>query len=87
MSERRSIGTRALSLNRTAAPALRRLIDDAAGLRIDVETPPEGYRLVDAGIGCTGGLEAGRLITEICMAGLGRVSLRPATHSSIGPGC
>jgi len=79
MSERRSIGARALSLNRTAAPALRRLIDDAASLGINVEAPPEGYRLVDAGIGCAGGLEAGRLITEICMAGLGRVSLTAGT--------
>src|SRR5262245_42093059 len=79
MSERRSIGTRALSLNRTAAPKLQRLVDGAAGLGVIVETAPEGYRLVDAGISCAGGLEAGRLITEICMAGLGRVSLTAGT--------
>jgi len=63
------------SLNRTVMPALRRLIDDAASLGIRVELPAEGYRLVDAGIDCVGGLEAGRQIAEICMAGLGRVSL------------
>jgi methenyltetrahydromethanopterin cyclohydrolase len=63
------------SLNRTVQPALARLVDHAASLRIRVERPPEGYRLVDAGIDCVGGLEAGRQIAEICMAGLGQVSL------------
>ena len=34
-----------------------------------------GATIIDAGIKFPGGLEAGRLITEICMGGLGRVSL------------
>src|SRR5262245_24791625 len=63
------------SLNRTVRPALAHLLDHAASLRIRVERPPEGYRLVDAGIDCVGGIEAGRQIAEICMAGLGQVSL------------
>lgn len=63
------------SLNRTVIPALQRLIDNAASLGIRVEQPSEGYRLIDAGIDCPGGLEAGRQIAEVCMAGLGRVSL------------
>ena len=79
MSERRRIGTATLSLNRTAAPLLRRLVDDAASLGVTVSVAPGGYRMIDAGIDCVGGLEAGRLITEICMAGLGRVSLTAGT--------
>lgn len=63
------------SLNRTVLPALRQLIENAASLGVRVERPPEGYQLVDAGIDCAGGLEAGRQIAEICMAGLGHVAL------------
>jgi methenyltetrahydromethanopterin cyclohydrolase len=37
-----------------------------------------GVHLVDAGITAAGGLEAGRRIAELCLAGLGRVSLSGA---------
>lgn len=62
------------SLNRLAAPLVRRLIDDADALRLAVGRT-EGAAIVDAGIACRGGLEAGRRIAEICMGGLGRVVL------------
>jgi methenyltetrahydromethanopterin cyclohydrolase len=54
---------------------VQRLIDDAAGLRIKVERAPGGATIVDAGIACIGGIEAGRLIAEICLGGLGHVTL------------
>ena len=38
--------------------------------------------IIDAGINFHGGLEAGRLISEICLGGLGNVSL---THTSTAP--
>ena len=63
------------SVNELAAPLVRRLIDEAALLRIAVERPPEGYTLVDAGIDCSGSIEAGLRVAEICMGGLGRVRL------------
>lgn len=37
-----------------------------------------GCTIIDAGIHYPGGLEAGRLIAEICMGGLGQVSLQTA---------
>jgi methenyltetrahydromethanopterin cyclohydrolase len=63
------------SLNRLAAPLVERLIGDAASLRIGVSRSPSGAVLVDAGIGHPGSLEAGRRIAEICLGGLGHVSL------------
>jgi methenyltetrahydromethanopterin cyclohydrolase len=66
------------SVNRLAAPLVQRLVDDSGILRIAVERPPAGYTLVDAGIDCPGGIEAGLRIAEICLAGLGRVGLAPA---------
>ncbi len=63
------------SVNRRAAPLVERLVEDAEALRIAVERPEPGYTLVDAGIGCPGGIEAGLRIAEICLGGLGRVRL------------
>lgn len=63
------------SLYRLTQPLLRRLIDEAAALRLLVETTAEGCTLVDAGIGCAGGIAAGLRIAEICLGGLGSVTL------------
>ena len=51
------------------------LLADAAALRLDVQEMDSGCRVVDAGIAAPGGLEAGRRIAEICLGGLGSVSL------------
>jgi methenyltetrahydromethanopterin cyclohydrolase len=63
------------SLYRLTQPLLRRLIDEAAALRLRVETTAEGCTLVDAGIDCDGGIAAGLRISEICLGGLGSVTL------------
>jgi methenyltetrahydromethanopterin cyclohydrolase len=66
------------SVARSVAPLVRRLIDDAVALRVGLARTPEGSTIVDAGINHPGGLEAGLLVTEICMGGLGKASLQPA---------
>jgi len=63
------------SLYRLTQPLLRRLIDEAAALRLRVEITAEGCTLVDAGIDCDGGIAAGLRIAEICLGGLGSVTL------------
>src|SRR4051794_1976397 len=63
------------SLGRAAQPLVARLVADAAALRLDVSRSASGATIVDGGIRAVGGLEAGRRIAEICMAGLGRVAL------------
>lgn len=66
------------SVSQGAAPLVAHLIEDAAALRLRIDRRPEGYTLVDAGMACLGGLEAGLRIAEICLGGLGRVSLAPS---------
>lgn len=61
-------------VNALAAPLVDRLVGEAAQLRVAVSSLA-GATIVDAGIDARGGLEAGRLIAEICMGGLGRVTL------------
>jgi len=63
------------SVNALTAPLVAHLIANAKVLRLGVEKHASGATIIDAGIKFPGGLEAGRLITEICMGGLGRVSL------------
>lgn len=63
------------SVNALTAPLVAALVANAQALRIGVEKHASGATIVDAGIKFPGGLEAGRLITEICMGGLGRVTL------------
>lgn len=72
-----------VSINFSSRPLVDALIRDAALLRIQVEELENGVTLVDAGIEADGGLEAGRRIAEICMGGMGTVTL---AHSALTPG-
>ena len=64
------------SVNQLTAPLVQSLIDRASDLRLGIEKTDQGCTIIDAGINHPGGLEAGRLIAEICMGGLGKVSLQ-----------
>lgn len=65
-----------VSVQQYSAPLVAQLITHAAALGCQVSTHESGATIVDAGIQAAGGLEAGRLIGEICMGGLGNVALR-----------
>ena len=72
VSERVTGGS--LRLNERAAATADEMIADAAVLRIAATTLEGGTRLIDCGIKAPGGLEAGRLLAEVCMGGTGRVT-------------
>jgi methenyltetrahydromethanopterin cyclohydrolase len=63
------------SVNAACQPLVDALVNDAQALNLEVSFLENGTRIVDAGINCKGGLEAGRLIGEICMGGLGTATL------------
>ena len=71
------------SVNRLAAPLVDALVADASMLRIGVMRSEAGAQIIDAGIAQTGGIEAGRRIAEICLGGLGRVSVAPGDAGAI----
>jgi methenyltetrahydromethanopterin cyclohydrolase len=66
-----------LFLNQRASVLADRLAAEGDALRIAVRTLPDGTRLIDCGSAVPGGLEAGRRLAEICMAGLGSVTYSP----------
>lgn len=65
-----------MNLNALALTKVDYLIANAEALQIKVSKHSTGATLIDAGININGGLEAGRIIAEICMGGLGRVQLQ-----------
>ncbi len=63
------------SINALTAPMVQALVAQAEELRLGIERLENGCLLVDAGIHAKGSLEAGRRIAEICLGGLGTVTL------------
>jgi methenyltetrahydromethanopterin cyclohydrolase len=75
---RRASRPAAVSVNTLAAPLVEALVRNAEALRIKVDRLKNGVRIIDAGISVPGSLEVGRIVTEICMGGLGRANIRAA---------
>lgn len=65
-----------ISVQQYSAPLVAHLVANASALGCLVSTHESGATIVDAGIQTPGGLEAGRIIAEICMGGLGSVALQ-----------
>ena len=63
------------SISGLSQPLVDALLHDAKQLNLLVTQHASGATIVDAGITVVGSVEAGRKIAEICMGGLGRVSL------------
>ena len=64
----------ACNVNLAVQPLVARLRDNAAHYRVGVSRLANGVTIIDAGIAHLGGLEAGRMVSEICMGGLGHVA-------------
>lgn len=63
------------SVNREAAKIVRRICENPAKYNVLVERGPPGTTIIDAGINAKGGYLVGKLITEICLGGLGEATL------------
>jgi methenyltetrahydromethanopterin cyclohydrolase len=67
-----------ISVNALARPLVERLLVNAEQLQLAVRRDDSGACIVDAGIAARGSIAAGLAVAEICMGGLGDVSLRTA---------
>jgi methenyltetrahydromethanopterin cyclohydrolase len=63
------------SLNKGSYEITRLMEAEAEFLNISVEKLACGAKVIDAGINVAGSYEAGRLFSEVCMGGLGKVSI------------
>ncbi|MGR8998412.1 MAG: methenyltetrahydromethanopterin cyclohydrolase [Gammaproteobacteria bacterium] len=73
------------SINKLTQPLVKHLIDNADKLRVDVGTLENGCTVIDAGINVPGGLEAGRIIAEICLGGMGTVTISHSAYTDNWP--
>jgi methenyltetrahydromethanopterin cyclohydrolase len=64
-----------LPLNDVAWQQCDELAARAESLNVSVTRNPTGTRVIDCGVKAVGGLEAGRRLAEICLAGLGNVEI------------
>ncbi len=74
-----------MNLNERTSELCHRAADDAQRLKIAVGRCESGATLLDFGVHVAGGLEAGRVLAQICMANLGRIDFVPG-HDDFGPG-
>lgn len=70
-----------MNLNASGHACLSPLLESADLLRIDSARDTCGTQLLDLGVRCRGSLEAGRLMAEVCLAGLGSVEIVPGSHA------
>ena len=66
-----------MRLNDNAEPLVDFAVARADRLRLAIHEIDGGGRVIDCGIAVSGGLDAGRLLSRICLADLGEVSLVP----------
>jgi methenyltetrahydromethanopterin cyclohydrolase len=74
-----------ISVNSRAGALVDRLLAEADRLRVVASKGSRGETLIDAGAKATGGLDAGILLAEICLGGLGHVTLAPFSATSKWP--
>ena len=70
-----------LKLNKRAADLCSTIAADVRQLRVNEVWLDIGTELLDFGVHAPGGLEAGRRLAEVSMAGLGRVDFVPCDPS------
>ena len=70
-----------MNLNQRAWRRCDNLASAAGRLNVAVRQSPDGARVVDCGVAAAGGLEAGVLLAEVCLADLGRVAIQ---HGQVG---
>jgi methenyltetrahydromethanopterin cyclohydrolase len=73
------------SVNTLSQPLVQQLIAQADKLRLGVERLANGCTLIDAGIAVPGGIEAGRIIAEVCLGGMGTVTITHTPYTEHWP--
>jgi len=73
------------SVNKLTQPLVQHLLDNADKLRLGVEKLANGCTIIDAGIKVPGGIEAGRIIAEICLGGMGTVTISHSPYTNNWP--
>jgi len=72
-----------LSVNRKALKLVEKLCENADEYNVTIKETKVGATLIDAGIMAKGGFQAGKIITEICLGGYGKVEIYPIQYDDL----
>ena len=72
-----------ISINEKANKLVKFLVQEKERLGIEVFKGPLDCKIIDAGVNTKGSVEAGLIISEICLGGLGKTSLLPYSNIQI----
>lgn len=64
-----------LSVNQTAWKLAQKLLDNPDLYRVAISKSTAGATIIDAGVKVPGGYQAGKILTELCLGGAGKVKL------------
>lgn len=67
-----------ISINQISLKLVKNLLNNADKLNLKVKEGALNCTIIDAGINTPGSIEAGLLISEICLGGLGNVTITPS---------
>jgi len=80
---RGSFVEKSLSVNRLASRLLEKLVENPVFYGVTVDKTQSGVTIIDAGVDAKGGFQVGRLVTEICMGGLGKAKLTSRRYGGL----
>lgn len=72
-----------VSVNRRALKLVQKLRDDPDKHSVVVTETPSGATVIDAGVKASGGFQAGKVITEICLGGCGKANICPVAYDDL----
>jgi methenyltetrahydromethanopterin cyclohydrolase len=73
----------ALSVNQMAWKIAQKLIDNPESYGVTVSKSTAGATIIDAGVKATGGFQAGKKLTELCLGGAGKAQLGFKTYGDL----
>jgi len=83
ISEDNQLPKSILSVNRKAWRLAEKLRDSPEKYGVLIKETSHGVTLIDAGISAKGSLEAGKIITEICLGGYGEATISSAKYDDL----
>ncbi len=73
----------ALSVNQMAWKIAQKLIDNPESFGVTVSKSTAGATIIDAGVNASGGFQAGKKLTELCLGGAGKAQLGFKTYGDV----
>ncbi len=73
----------ALSVNQLAWEKAQKLLENPEFYGVAVSKSTAGATIIDAGVKATGGFEAGKILTELCLGGAGKANLGFKTYGNL----